>query len=373
MFHTPSIRHNLERVTKPVPAASDTTLTQTLRARSSNVFQFSAWKAPLQRAAGDRLRLHPLARADAGPVHDRRWPSGGSWARAARTAGCTCRRWSTTRYPRAAHRARRGRRRGHRGDLVVDGAAAGRASRWTRPFAWALIRLDGADTAMLHAVDAGRRPDAHRHAGPGALGRRRRSAASATSSASSPDRVEPTATRAGPVGDRADRRRPDHRDPVTMMTTPIHLRYRALRPRRRRAATCAALAEGRLHRPALPGLPQGLRAAARRLPDRGVPTTEEVELPDTRHGHHVLHRQRAVPRPADHAALRGGLRAARRRRHPVPAPDPGLPGRRGADGHAGRGGLAAARAVGHHAGEHRPLPSRPASPTPPSSPTRSHL
>jgi uncharacterized OB-fold protein len=23
------------------------------------------------------------------------------------------------------------------------------------PFAWALIRLDGADTAMLHAVDAG--------------------------------------------------------------------------------------------------------------------------------------------------------------------------------------------------------------------------
>ena len=28
-----------------------------------------------------------------------------------------------------------------------------------RPFAWALIRLDGADTAMLHAVDAGS-PDA---------------------------------------------------------------------------------------------------------------------------------------------------------------------------------------------------------------------
>ncbi len=27
-----------------------------------------------------------------------------------------------------------------------------------RPFAWALIRLDGADTAMLHVVDAGR-PD----------------------------------------------------------------------------------------------------------------------------------------------------------------------------------------------------------------------
>jgi uncharacterized OB-fold protein len=24
-----------------------------------------------------------------------------------------------------------------------------------KPFAWALIRIDGADTAMLHAVDAG--------------------------------------------------------------------------------------------------------------------------------------------------------------------------------------------------------------------------
>lgn len=30
-----------------------------------------------------------------------------------------------------------------------------------RPFAWALVKLDGADTAMLHAVDAGN-PDAMR-------------------------------------------------------------------------------------------------------------------------------------------------------------------------------------------------------------------
>ena len=40
-----------------------------------------------------------------------------------------------------------------------------------RPFAWALIRLDGADTAMLHAVDARvGRGDADRPAGPGAVG-----------------------------------------------------------------------------------------------------------------------------------------------------------------------------------------------------------
>lgn len=52
------------------------------------------------------------------------------------------------------------------GDLVEVGQA-GAVTTWTwvdaprpqhplgRPFAWALIRLDGADAAMLHAVDAG--------------------------------------------------------------------------------------------------------------------------------------------------------------------------------------------------------------------------
>ena len=29
------------------------------------------------------------------------------------------------------------------------------STRCDRPFAWALIRLDGADTALLHVVDAG--------------------------------------------------------------------------------------------------------------------------------------------------------------------------------------------------------------------------
>jgi uncharacterized OB-fold protein len=49
----------------------------------------------------------------------------------------------------------------------VDVGPGGEVVTWTwvpepladnpldRPFAWALIRLDGADTAMLHAVDAG--------------------------------------------------------------------------------------------------------------------------------------------------------------------------------------------------------------------------
>ena len=52
-------------------------------------------------------------------------------------------------------------------DEFVDVGPAGVVTTWAwvykpsakhplpRPFAWALVRLDGADTAMLHAVDAG--------------------------------------------------------------------------------------------------------------------------------------------------------------------------------------------------------------------------
>ena len=52
-------------------------------------------------------------------------------------------------------------------DRFVDVGPGGVVTAWSwvvapcakqpldRPFAWALIRLDGADTAMLHAVDAG--------------------------------------------------------------------------------------------------------------------------------------------------------------------------------------------------------------------------
>ncbi len=52
-------------------------------------------------------------------------------------------------------------------DQFVDVGPGGVVTTWSwcarprakqpldRPFAWALIRLDGADTAMLHAVDAG--------------------------------------------------------------------------------------------------------------------------------------------------------------------------------------------------------------------------
>lgn len=58
-------------------------------------------------------------------------------------------------------------------DDLVEVGPAGTVTGWTwveeprrkhpldRPFAWALVRLDGADTAMVHALDAGS-PDAVR-------------------------------------------------------------------------------------------------------------------------------------------------------------------------------------------------------------------
>ena len=77
-----------------------------------------------------------------------------------------------------------------------------------RPFGWALIRLDGADTTMLHAVDAPgmaprRQAHADRDCGPGPVGGRAGWAASGTSPASSratPLRQRRTACGAGPRG-----------------------------------------------------------------------------------------------------------------------------------------------------------------------------
>ena len=46
------------------------------------------------------------------------------------------------------------------GEVTTVGVGARsptRSTRSTTPFAWALVKLDGADTAMLHAVDAGGR------------------------------------------------------------------------------------------------------------------------------------------------------------------------------------------------------------------------
>ncbi len=137
-------------------------------------------------------------------------------------------------------------------------------------FAWALIRLDGADTAMLHAVDA-------ESAGLMRTGLRVRARWAANRVGSIRDIAcfEPCDT---PFV-RADRE-PGSGEPVGMTVTPVRLYYehtaspgesaylRGLAGRRLLGQRCGVC--GRVYVP-----PRGT------CPVDGVPTREEVELPET--------------------------------------------------------------------------------------------
>ena len=87
------------------------------------------------------------------------------------------------------------------------------------PFAWALIRLDGADTAMLHAVDAG--SAAAMRTG---MAVRARWAAERTGHIRDIACFEP-GDEPGPVPGPAAGQEPASTEPVTMMTTPVRLSY----------------------------------------------------------------------------------------------------------------------------------------------------
>jgi uncharacterized OB-fold protein len=144
------------------------------------------------------------------------------------------------------------------------------------PFAWALIRLDGADTAMLHAVDAG--SAAAMRTG---LRVRPRWSASPVGSIRDIACFEPcdapvTAGAAGAAGGGAA--------PATeragMTVTPVRLRYEHTASPAE-SAYLRGLAEGRL-------LGQRCRVCGQvyvpprgTCPADGVPMADEVELPDT--------------------------------------------------------------------------------------------
>ena len=138
---------------------------------------------------------------------------------------------------------------------------------------------------------------------------------------------------------------------------------RAHRRRPGRATTCAGWRQGGCSASAARPAARSTSRRAAACPTDGVPTTDEVELPDT--GTVTTFCVVNVPFPGQrvHTAVRGGVGAARRRRHPLPAPGPGLRARRGPDGHAGRGGLAAQRGVGHHGATTSTISGRPASRT----------
>ena len=138
------------------------------------------------------------------------------------------------------------------------------------PFAWALIRLDGADTAMLHAVDAG-------SAGAMRTGMRVRVRWADSPAGHIRDIAcfEPCTTPAAPA---AGPGQPP--EPVTMVTTPVRLHYEHTASLGE-TTYLHGLAEGRLLGQRCPACGKVYIPPRGACPTDGIPTAQEVELPDT--------------------------------------------------------------------------------------------
>ncbi|GAA1944428.1 Zn-ribbon domain-containing OB-fold protein [Amycolatopsis minnesotensis] len=145
-----------------------------------------------------------------------------------------------------------------------------------RPFAWALVRLDGADTAMLHAVDAG----APEHVRTGMRVRVRWAAETV-------GHIRDIACFV-PMGQKTDGAVPDpppvakreDGDPVSIVITPVHLKYQhSVSPGESRYLR--ALGEGRMLGQRCPSCEKVYIPPRGSCPTDGVPTTDEVDLPDT--------------------------------------------------------------------------------------------
>ena len=147
-----------------------------------------------------------------------------------------------------------------------------------RPFGWALIRLDGADTAMLHAVDAG-------SAAAMRTGLRVRARWGAERAGSIRDIAcfEPGDA---PAADddaeaaAASSAAEDASDPVTMTITPVRLRYQHTASAAE-SAYLRGLSEGRLIGQRCPACGKVYIPSRGVCPADGVPADETVELPDS--------------------------------------------------------------------------------------------
>ncbi|WP_308257282.1 Zn-ribbon domain-containing OB-fold protein [Pseudonocardia lacus] len=140
------------------------------------------------------------------------------------------------------------------------------------PFGWALVRLDGADTALLHAVDAGS-PDRMRTG----MRVRARWVDEPVGSIRDIACFEPAGPGAEPRGPAAPP--PAGTEPVTMLTTPVHLAYRHSASVQE-SRYLRALAEGRFIGQRCPACGKVYVPPRGACPADGVPTEEEVELPD---------------------------------------------------------------------------------------------
>lgn len=136
------------------------------------------------------------------------------------------------------------------------------------PFAWALVRLDGADSVMLHAVDAGS-ADAMRTG----MRVRVRWAEDCAGDIRDIACFEPCE---GPGGTGPG---PDGAQPVAMITTPVRLHYEHTASAGE-SRFLAGLASGRLLGERCPVCGKVYIPPRGACPTDGVPTTDEIELPD---------------------------------------------------------------------------------------------
>ncbi len=146
----------------------------------------------------------------------------------------------------------------------------------SHPFAWALIRLDGADTMMLHAVDV---PAGQIHAG---LRVRARWVAKPVGSIRDIECFEPAKSDVTPIESELapTESEPAPAEPVTMLTTPIHLEYLHTASHQE-SRFLRGLTEGRLIGQRCPACRKVYVPARSACPVDGVATIEEVELPDS--------------------------------------------------------------------------------------------
>ncbi|MFD4637985.1 Zn-ribbon domain-containing OB-fold protein [Lentzea sp. NPDC058436] len=134
-----------------------------------------------------------------------------------------------------------------------------------RPFAWALIQLDGADTSMLHAVDAGS-PD-RISTGTRVRARWREERVGAITD------IECFEISDEPAAEPADA------EDVTMVTTPVNLHYtHSASPTE--DPFLRGLMEGRLIAQRCPSCEKVYFPPRPACPTDGVPTTDQIELSD---------------------------------------------------------------------------------------------
>jgi uncharacterized protein len=139
------------------------------------------------------------------------------------------------------------------------------------PFGWALIRLDGAGTALLHAVDAG--SAAAMRTG---MRVRPRWAAERVGSIRDIACFEPGDAPAAPAGPPWAE---DDADPVTMTIAPVRLRYEHTASAAE-SAYLRGLSEGRLIGQRCPACGKVYVPSRGVCPADGVPADSQVELPD---------------------------------------------------------------------------------------------